>query len=901
MKYISGRLAICVLIITLTWFCGQGRTTASPADTASGTGVTQAAGNGRTGWYPNQPQLSPADVNSPEFGLRWTAQVRGQIYAQPLAHNDTIVVATEDNVVAGIDQATGTLRWTVVLAEPVDGASLGCTDLLPRIGVTGTPVIDPSTNTVYVAAKSVSAGQPVVKLHALDVNTGALRPGWPVIIEGAASNDPAHRFDPKWANQRPGLLLLDGVVYMAFASHCDLGDYAGWVVGVGVDAKLRSLWSAYADTKRSGAGIWQSGSGIASDGPATMIVTTGNGFGPSSSTLGNDIRGPLAQSVVRLRVQPDATLKATDFFSPYDAARLDAIDGDLGASAPVVLPDSFGSAQFPHLLFQSSKTGYAYLLNRDDLGGRGTGASAGDRVLSRVGPHGGQWGRAAVWPGDGGWIYTVTNTKELVMNAYRVVIGTDGRPQLVLKARSVERFGKLSGSPVVTSDATIGGSALVWAIHESGPDGSGAELRAFSAGVDNSILRVVWRATIGVATKFSSPLPVGGQIVVGTREGKVMAFGRPSQQEFRVAATPSAAVIVGQRTSVVLNVASSSSGTVRIDRVDGPGAPRMASAPVSIVPGGSVTIPITVAVLGPGQSSVTLLLRGVREGVAERDREVALPVTVSLGGVVDGAAFNLDPAVVSFGGLAVDAPVATATVTLTNQGSAPANIVSVTLSGGPFSVVEAPAPGTVVGPGAAIPISVVVTPVTAGEFSSTLSVTTSIGVFSTELTATVGKAGVLTVGPLTVDVGPVKVGRSAIVNVRFANTGGAPLTITRSKGPGRNGFSVVSDVSEGTTLEPGATRTALVRFSATRPGTFRDVWSINADAPSSARSIIFSATATGTTPGRHSGAAPLRSASLLARPHGALRLRSGRHQYAFTASSSDAPGRPIASTEGSRP
>ena len=439
MKAGSGRLTVCALIISLAWPGGQDRTIAGLADTANGTGVTQAAGNGRTGWYPNQPQLSPAAVSSPEFGLRWTAQVQGQIYAQPVAHNDTIVVATQDNIVAGIDQATGTLRWSVVLGEPVDGASLGCTDLLPRIGVTGTPVIDPSTNTVYVAAKSVSAGQPVVKLHALDVNTGASRTGWPVSIEGPASNDPARRFDPKWANQRPGLLLLEGVIYIAFASHCDLGEYSGWVVGVGVNAKLRSLWSAYADTKQSGAGIWQSGSGIASDGPATMIVTTGNGFGPSSSTLGNDIRGPLAQSVVRLRVQADGTLKATDFFSPYDAARLDAIDGDLGASAPVVLPDSFGSAQFPHLLFQSSKTGYSYLLNRDDLGGRGTGANAGDRVLSRVGPHGGQWGRAAVWPGDGGWIYAVTNTKDLVMNAYRVVVGTGGRPQLVLKARSSYR------------------------------------------------------------------------------------------------------------------------------------------------------------------------------------------------------------------------------------------------------------------------------------------------------------------------------------------------------------------------------------------------------------------------------------------------------------------------------
>ncbi len=509
---------------------GTGPVTQAPtaaSSTRSTRTTTNAADAGRTGWYPEEPQLSPAAVSAPDFGIRWRTRVEGQVYAQPLAVGGTVVIATAANMAYGLDQATGAVKWSRQLDAPVLAANLRCSDLTPLIGVTSTPVIDPATGVAFFVTKTVVDGRYAHRVHALDVATGEPRPGFPVRIAGTAANDPNRTFDSMWAHQRPGLLLLDGTIWIAFGGHCDLGTYVGWMVGVGTDGAIRTLWTPYAGTTESGAGIWHSGSAPASDGPGRFFVTTGNGFGARSGQLGAQPPVQLAQSVVRLDVGEGSVLRAADFFSPYDAARLDRIDGDLGASSPVVLPDSFGTPRVPRLLLQSSKTGYLYLLDRDDLGGRGTGASGGDRVVSRVGPDGGQWGKSAVWPGDGGWIYTVTNTRDLKLLVHQVVPDATGRPRLVKRAASGEAFGKLSGTPVVTSDGTTPGSGVVWAIHRDARPGA-SELRAYAARPEAGRVRLLWRGAIGDAVKFSSPLPVDGQVVVASLDGTVTAYGRPA-------------------------------------------------------------------------------------------------------------------------------------------------------------------------------------------------------------------------------------------------------------------------------------------------------------------------------------------------------------------------------------
>lgn len=720
----------------------------APGATRSSRTTTNAADAARTGWYPEEPGLGPDDVTAADFGIRWRARVDGQVYAQPLAWGGTVLIVTAANMAYGLDQATGALRWSRSLDPPVRASDLRCSDLAPLIGVTSTPVIDPATNVAYAVTKTVLGGRYAHRVHALDLATGEPRPGFPVAVAGTASNDPARVFDSTWQHQRAGLALLDGTLWLAFGAHCDLGRYTGWMVGIGTDGRVASLWTAYAGTTGSGAGIWQSGSAPASDGPGRMFITTGNGFGARSGQFGAAPPDQLAQSVVRLDVGPGPVLRAADFFSPYDAPRLDRIDADLGASSPVVLPAVFGTPRHRDLLLQSSKTGYLYLLDRGDLGGRGTGASGGDRVLSRVGPDGGQWGKSAVWPGEGGWIYTVTNTRHQLLLAHQVVSDASGRPRLVRRAASAEAFGKLSGTPVVTSDGTDPGTAVVWAVQRDGRPGA-SELRAYAARPEAGRLRLLWRGAIGDAVKFSSPLPVDGQVVVASLDGTVTAFGRP-------ALAPAAAPV--------------------------PSAPADASV-------------------------------------------------------------SLEPDVVSLGGIPVGAD-ATATLTLTNTTDGPVALgpARISASAGAVASVESPAPGTAVPAGGSVAIPVRVRAVRSGEITAELVIETAAGARRATVTATAGAAGRLSAGPLRIDLGTVGVGSVHPVRFQVANRGGSPLSVTRSKGPtAADGWTVATDLVEGTTLAPGAAVTVTGTFTARRTGPVELVWTLNADAARSSVTVRLTA------------------------------------------------------------
>ena len=255
------------------------------------------------------------------------------MYAQPLISNGTLLVATETNNIYGLDPATGTQRWTRNLGIWWNPADLGCGDLTPSIGVTGTPVVDPATNTMYLLSKtyvSGTSGPAAWYAHAVDIATGAERPNFPVLIDGTATNDPTQTFNPTKQLQRPGLLLMGGVVYAAFGAHCDSSPYSGWIAGISNAGSLTTLWTA-ASQSGGGAGIWQAGSGPVSDGPGQIILSTGNGKVAAAPTPGATPPTALGEAVVRLTVQGDGSLKATDFFAPYDAASLNGWDADLGS------------------------------------------------------------------------------------------------------------------------------------------------------------------------------------------------------------------------------------------------------------------------------------------------------------------------------------------------------------------------------------------------------------------------------------------------------------------------------------------------------------------------------------------------------------------------------------------
>lgn len=318
--------------------------------------LTNAKDNSRAGWYSDQPGLSPGLVAGNTFGQQFSAAVNGQVYAQPIVASHTLLVATETNNVYGLDPDTGAQRWTRNLGPWWNPVELGCGDLAPSVGVTGTPVVDPSTNTMYLFSKtyrSGSAGAVAWYAHALDVSTGAEREGFPVLISGNASNDPTVSFTPRNELQRPGLLLLNGVIYAGFGGHCDYSPYQGWVVGVSTSGRVTTLWSDETDGG-NGAGIWQSGGGLVSDGPGQIVLATGNGSMTATPTPGRTPPAQLAQAVVRLTVGSDGSLTPTDFFSPYDAPTLNAWDADLGSGSPSHCPPSSAPPHIPRCWSRSA-------------------------------------------------------------------------------------------------------------------------------------------------------------------------------------------------------------------------------------------------------------------------------------------------------------------------------------------------------------------------------------------------------------------------------------------------------------------------------------------------------------------------------------------------------------------
>jgi outer membrane protein assembly factor BamB len=503
--------------------------------------VTGAADSLRTAWYRDEPYMAPPFITKERFKQAFEDELNGQIYAQPLAANGMLLVVTEDDWAYGIDPVTGARRWERRVGTPVNAlaAPVECTDIEPHVGITGAPVIDSGRNIAYFVANEIVAGQIAWRMHAVDLGSGNEIPNFPVTIEGHAQNLAGVNFEAAQELQRPALLMMNGVVYAGFGSHCDKPPFEGWIAGVTTSGQLTTMWASSAH----GASIWQSGGGLVSDRPGQIIFTSGNGNNgpgegdPPPGPGTNPPEGRLGESVVRVQAQPGGNLKAIDFFSPFNSALLDERDIDLGASAPVALPSEyFGTANVPNPLIQEGKYGMVYLLNRDSLGGMDQGPGGSDNVIQELGPYGGVWGTAAVWPGDGRFLYVPSVSEPASSNETRNSLrflryGEDGagNPRMSLAATTPEDFWFGSGSPIVTSSGTAGGSGVVWITDcpSKACREQEAELRAYTAVPSSGTPGPFWTEKVGFATKFSRPLASGGHIYVGNRQGRLLAFSGP--------------------------------------------------------------------------------------------------------------------------------------------------------------------------------------------------------------------------------------------------------------------------------------------------------------------------------------------------------------------------------------
>lgn len=342
--------------------------------------VTYHNDNARTGQYLNEILLSPAGLSAGHFGKREFFAVDGAVYAQPLYlsrvkitgkgfHNILFVATSHDSLYAfDADAVPGSPPlWQASFlnaaggVSSVSGTDVGC-NVMPELGISGTPVIDETSGTIYLIAYTKEPGSEFVyRLHALDVTSGAEMPGSPVEIQPSGFVALAHK-------QRTALLVLNGVVYSSWSGNCDDGTYHGWLMAH--DAAGLSLIDFFnASPGDSGASFWNGGAGPAADEQGNVYVVSANG----------DFDGDFAaarydESVLRFTSEPG--LLPADQFTPFNKLTLDADDLDLGSSGALLLPDEAGNAAHPHLLFTSGKEGRMYLLDSQALGGAQTGTDS---------------------------------------------------------------------------------------------------------------------------------------------------------------------------------------------------------------------------------------------------------------------------------------------------------------------------------------------------------------------------------------------------------------------------------------------------------------------------------------------------------------------------------------------
>jgi iron transport multicopper oxidase len=806
--------------------------------------VTNSGDDLRTGWYPDESAITPQLVSGGTFGQMWSTPVEGQVYAQPLLADGTLLVATENNKVYGLDPATGAMKWTapVSLGEPWKPTDIGCGDLTPTIGVTATPVIDTATNVVYLTHKtyaSGSSGPASWYMDALNLSDGSERPGFPVALGGNAQNAPGQSFQATTQLQRPGLLLMGGVVYAAFGSDCDFTPWQGWVFGVSTTGTVKARWVA--DESGNGAGIWQSGAGLTSDGEGQILLSTGNGGAPTTPVAGSSPPENLGESVVRLQVQSDGSLKATDFFAPFDASSLDGWDADFASGGVTGLPSEyFGTATIPHLAVAVGKQGYVYLLNRDHLGGIGQGPSNSDDVVQRIGPYGGVWSRPGVWPGEGGWVYiptasggTSASGSSGNLRVYQYGLSGTGTPTLSLQGTSTDAFGFSSSAPVITSDGTTPGSALVWVVWAPNGGGAGAELRAYDPVPVEGHPVLRWSAPVGDSAKFALPGVGEGRLYVGTRDGHVLGFGSPVTPVLTGPATAFGTVTVGESSERTVTLKATEALTLSTLSSSSPqftlGTPSR-PLPATLAAGETIEVPVTFVPSTTGPIAATLTAR----------TSTGKTATFELSGTGQAAHALLEatPPLVSFEGTTVGGRLSE-TVTFKNVGGEPLTVEQVKMPQAPFAASGAPAENSTLDPGQSVTVTISFEPSEEGRFTSEMKLVTSGGTKAVGLSGSAGKPGNLQFEGESLDYGAVALGGAVTKSFTITNTGGTKVTITKSKPPSGGWFSATTSLPEGTTIAPHASVTEEVAFAPTAAGPAIGVWEINGDDSSGLHDISF--------------------------------------------------------------
>ncbi len=489
--------------------------------------------------------LSTSTVNKTTFGKLFSCTVDGAIYAQPLwvanltvggVNHNVVLVATQHDSLYAFDADVSTSPctplWHVSLIDAAHGGSSsetpvpsgttgnlvggGSGDITPEVGVTGTPVIDPTSHTLYVVSKSVITSGPTFyqRIHAIDITSGSEKFGGPanitssnVTFPGTGDGGTTDSFNARSQNQRPGLALVGGVVYVAWASHEDNNNppYYGWVVGFNaLTLSVMNVLNVAPNAQKGG--IWMGGAAPSADSSNNLYLITGNAnFDATNTTAPNNDYG---DSFLKLT----SSLAVSQYFTPSDESNDNIGDNDFGAGGAAILVDQ-PTGPVQHLVIGGGKDGYLYLLNRDAMGGLGD-----SNAWQRFNFGNGIFATGAFW----------NNTFYLAgiygpLQAYTFNT-TTGKFNTANVSQSSATFSFPGSTPSVSSSGTTNG--IVWALNNGNyctnqSQGCGpAVLHAYDA---TSLATELWNSSTsgtdnaGNAVKFAVPTVANGKVYVGTR------------------------------------------------------------------------------------------------------------------------------------------------------------------------------------------------------------------------------------------------------------------------------------------------------------------------------------------------------------------------------------------------
>jgi len=530
-------------------------TTLSPLPTSIG-GVapdmtTYHSGPFRLGWDMGETQLSTTNVAT-QFGLLETLAVDGSVLAQPLylhhyaplGGRNVLIVATEHASIYEFDADTGDQINMVNFGPSQSSSDVGCLDIRPEYGITGTPVIDPATQTMYV----VVATEPLqsvflTRLHALDIATLTDKiPPVDITATEMISNGMQINFDPQHQMNRSSLVLANGSIYVPIGSHCDnnAGSITGWVLRY--DFNLSQIGAFATDEDSTSyllSSVWMTGFAPAVDTDGTLFAITGNGAFDANQGGKN-----YGESVIRLSADLTTDL---DYFTPANWQQLNNGDTDFGSGGIILLPAQQGSV--PNVAVAQGKASTLYLLNRAQLGGEQNGDAGALQYITGTG--GGVWGGPAYFSGPTGqFVYYQAGGAPL--SAYLVTQGPNDIPKLVLSSTGSSYAGYGGSLPLVSSYLQKPGTGIVWLIKRSSP----LKLEAYDA---TDVSKRLFSAAAGSwsnpqANGFLTPLVADGKVFVPA-SGTVTVFGLGGKRS-RIAQTSGSGPVTHEVHGIVVSVKS---------------------------------------------------------------------------------------------------------------------------------------------------------------------------------------------------------------------------------------------------------------------------------------------------------------------------------------------------------